>query len=259
MPMTPTTRMALPGPAGTDPADVPSDIDALRQRLDTVAAMYVQGAIATRPAAGIPGRLFYATDERALWYDEGSAWTTATAPRVTTLPASPVDGQQCDYVANPETGVIWRLRYRAASTSTHKWEFVGGADLYATYPEAQPLGFPVANAWYGLVKSPVLTCPLAGDYFYWGGADYMQIEKAVSTSLYMSVSVGPAGVSTTPLGPGGTLVLTTGGSTPVHMAGRLNGRAAGDAVRIAMAGGSTANELFAVGALVLALRPVRVG
>src|SRR5262245_45243545 len=259
MPEPVTMRMALPGPAGTDPADVPTDIDKLRQRLDLVSAMYLQGAIATRPAASIAGRLFFATDERVLYYDDGITWSTITAQRGSTLPASPADGQQYDYVADAANGVVWRLRYRSASTSTFKWAFLGGADRTDVYGEAQPLGFPVANTWYGLTKSPIVTLPLAGDYIYTVGADYMQIEKPATVALYLSVVIGPAGVATTPLGPGCTVIAPGGGASPAQAKARLNGRAAGDALRVAMAGGSTAGATFAVGALTLAARPVRVG
>jgi len=252
--------MALPCPDENNPADVPTDIDKLRKQIDVLAAIFGQGTTAARPAAGVLGRVYFSADEQRLYYDDGAAWrlSTSAAERGTALPPSPVDGQEYDYTADAANGVVWRLRYRAAAT-THKWEFVGGADLTAVYGEAQPLGFPVVNTWYGLVKSPVVTLPLAGDYIYTVGADYMQIEKAVSVALYISVCVGPSGVVTTPLGPGCTLIAPGGGSSPAQAKARLNGRAAGDALRVAMAGGSTAAATFAVGTLTLAARPVRVG
>lgn len=50
----------------------------------------------------------------------------------TTLPGSPVDGQEAilvDSVTNPT--YVWRLRYNAGSASAYKWEFIGGTDYYA--------------------------------------------------------------------------------------------------------------------------------
>jgi len=50
----------------------------------------------------------------------------------TTLPASPVDGQEAilvDSVMNP--AYTWRFRYNAGSTSAYKWEFVGGNPVTA--------------------------------------------------------------------------------------------------------------------------------
>src|SRR5215467_4149631 len=76
----PTTRMALPGPAGTDPADVPTDIDKLRKAVDALSMIYLQGATSTRPAASIPGRLFFSTDENVLYWDDGTQWRTPITP-----------------------------------------------------------------------------------------------------------------------------------------------------------------------------------
>src|SRR4051812_22380129 len=59
-----------------------------------------------------------------------SAFVQINAPaRVTSLPVSPVDGQEVYYVADATNGVLWHLRYNAASASAYKWEFVGGSPL----------------------------------------------------------------------------------------------------------------------------------
>ncbi len=44
-------------------------------------------------------------------------------------PLNPVDGQEVYYIADATNGVVWRFRYRAASGSSYKWEFVGGSPL----------------------------------------------------------------------------------------------------------------------------------
>ena len=50
---------------------------------------------------------------------------------VTALPTSgQFDGQVIDFIADPTNGIVWRFRYRAASPSTLKWEFVGGAPMH---------------------------------------------------------------------------------------------------------------------------------
>jgi hypothetical protein len=56
-------------------------------------------------------------------------------PYVTSLPASPSDGQEVFYAADATNNVIWNLRYRSGSASTYKWEFVGGDPL-----EELPIG-----------------------------------------------------------------------------------------------------------------------
>lgn len=61
----------------TDPAD-PWDWADVQDRFDRLAAgsvMFKQGLFADRPAAGIAGRVFKATDTGALFYDDGVAWS----------------------------------------------------------------------------------------------------------------------------------------------------------------------------------------
>jgi len=77
--MTPTARMALPCPDEHNPADVPTDLDKLRKQIDLLSTIFVQGTIASRPAAGTPGRLFFASDERRLYYDDGTLWNAPYA------------------------------------------------------------------------------------------------------------------------------------------------------------------------------------
>lgn len=82
---------------------------------------------------------------------------------VTTLPTAPTDGQEVYYVANATDGVTWHLRYRAASASAYKWEFVGGNDLRALGTTwAGNIGAAIAN----IPGGPSISAPLSGDYFY---------------------------------------------------------------------------------------------
>lgn len=50
---------------------------------------------------------------------------------VTTLPGSPVDGDEIYYQTSgmAATGTVWHLRYNSAE-ATYKWEFLGGSPLY---------------------------------------------------------------------------------------------------------------------------------
>lgn len=80
--------------------------------------------------------------------------------RLSVLPAAPFDGQELDYVASEANGVVWRFRYRSASASAHKWEFVGGAALYAK-TEGETT---TTSETYATGKGPSITVPLAGDY-----------------------------------------------------------------------------------------------
>jgi hypothetical protein len=77
----------------------------------------------------------------------------------TSLPSSPVDGQEIYYAADATNGVIWHLRYRSASSSSYKWEFVGGSP---TRTFTNSTGNGNVNWTFSNVVQPNI--PLAGDY-----------------------------------------------------------------------------------------------
>lgn len=79
----------------------------------------------------------------------------------TTLPSNAADGESVYFVASATNGVVWEFRYREASTSTHKWEFVGGAAL-STAAEGNITTESTAPV--ALTAGPTLALPLAGDY-----------------------------------------------------------------------------------------------
>jgi hypothetical protein len=80
---------------------------------------------------------------------------------VTALPTSPQDGDECYFqdVAMAALGVVWHLRYRTASTSANKWEFLGGGSITAR-ADAQSV---VTSGWSG-GHGPLIRVPLSGDY-----------------------------------------------------------------------------------------------
>src|SRR6516165_2193776 len=80
----------------------------------------------------------------------------------TTLPGSPVDGQEyvlVDSTTNPS--YQWRFRYNASSTSAYKWEFVGGAPIVAG-----PSGSITTSSTTAVVFTggPDVVVPRPGDY-----------------------------------------------------------------------------------------------
>jgi hypothetical protein len=83
---------------------------------------------------------------------------------VSSLPVLAVDGQEVFYqnAAMAEAGVVWHLKYRSASASTHKWEYVGGAAWLNEVAAEQGR----ASASYGDLATvgPSIIVPLAGDY-----------------------------------------------------------------------------------------------
>lgn len=108
---------------------------------------------------------------------------------VTSLPASPQDGQEVYFVADATAGVVWHLRYRAASGSAYKWEVVGGPPLLAEVTTAET---PGSNAAYVDLTTvgPQVTVPLAGEYDTAYGAQFVQGVANNGQSGYMGLRIG---------------------------------------------------------------------
>ena len=107
-------------------------------------------------------------------------------PLVSSLPSNPADGQEVYYLADATNGVIWHLRYRAASASAYKWEFLGGSPLYShiATQEGRSSASPGDLATLG----PDVTPPLAGDYHVsWGCR--MQVTTTSLGDIYMGQSL----------------------------------------------------------------------
>jgi len=80
----------------------------------------------------------------------------------TALPGAPYDGQEVYFEASASLGVYWHLRYRSASASTYKWEFLGGPPLYAEVLTSEST---TSTTYVDLATvGPSLTLPLAGEY-----------------------------------------------------------------------------------------------
>jgi hypothetical protein len=136
---------------------------------------------------------------------------------VTTLPGSPFDGQLIDYVADSTAGVVWRFRYRAASPSAHKWEFVGGPALYAGDGGSHSGTSGTSGTWQAPNTGNALVVPFAGDY---------QVEVALGATI---TSVGGANITpgfATTGAPSGVLgqgfgITNAGSSMAVTLVGAL--------------------------------------
>jgi hypothetical protein len=96
-------------------------------------------------------------------------------PVVTALPTSPVDGQECYFVADAANGIKWHLKYNASSSSAYKWEYLGGPPLTSTLTPvtARPV---LTAAWAAVPNVPTITMPLAGDF--WIGYGYLGASNA---------------------------------------------------------------------------------
>jgi hypothetical protein len=69
-----TPRLQLPRPGLDDVADGPDAFNDLTDVLDPIGVVFAQGTLAARPAPGTAGRLYWATDTKAIYYDDGAAW-----------------------------------------------------------------------------------------------------------------------------------------------------------------------------------------
>jgi hypothetical protein len=120
---------------------------------------------------------------------------------VTSLPAG-YDGQEVFFQSTTagtgggasnsmaDVGAVWHLRYRAASGSAYKWEFVGGGGLIAgvATSESTTSGTYADLATVG----PVITLPLAGDYKIGTTATVANATASQGGAVSFSVSGGAA-------------------------------------------------------------------
>ena len=88
--------------------------------------------------------------------------SAAPSDILTALPGTAIDGQVIYYNADSTNGVVWQLRYRSASASAYKWEFVGGSPLVSTVIASEST---TSTSFTDLATvGPSITVPLAGDY-----------------------------------------------------------------------------------------------
>ncbi len=124
----------------------------------------------------------------SIWIDTDDQPTVWGPPLVTSLPASPTDGQEVNFLADATNGVVWRLRYRSASASAYKWEFIGGPPLTA---EVLTQEARTGNA-YGdtVTPGPDVVVPLAGDYDFDFSAQGTQ--QTADSYIYVAPQIGSA-------------------------------------------------------------------
>jgi hypothetical protein len=206
---TTTTKYALRWLTGTNLiSDIDAGFQALAEDVDSKFAGFSAGVRSSRPPStsgspGIAGRRYRSTDTGQVDEDTGTGWRTVVPALVTALPGSPDDGQEVDFVADATDGVIWRFRYRAASSSAYKWEFVGGPPLTAEVAAFESTA--VLNSYVDLATiGPSITVQLAGEYLIslgahiqpdTGDADMAPALGAIAATDANSVSVLGSGAT----------------------------------------------------------------
>lgn len=111
--------------------------------------------------------------------------------KVTSLPVTPYDGQEVYFEASETAGVYWHLRFRSASASDFKWEFLGGPPLHVEILTAET----TTNVAYVdlATAGPSVTVPLEGDYEIVFGCDLRSSADGAVTVA--SVKLGAAATS----------------------------------------------------------------
>lgn len=104
----------------------------------------------------------------------------------TALPTSPADQQSFYYIADATNGIVWHLRYRSASSSSYKWEYVGGPPLTAEITGEQTT---TSTSYTDLATAgPSVTLPLGGDYIVTIAARMNNVTA--NQSAIMSYAIG---------------------------------------------------------------------
>lgn len=174
------------------------------------------------------------------------------------LPTNPVDGQECYYLADATNGIVWHLKYRAASASAYKWEYVGGSALFVKGAGATGLAASAGFiAWTGRpFPDPVL--PLAGDYQLEHGSR-MWVGNPSGSNTQLQLFAGATALAGTMMDhwQGSAGAVTTLWAGDHAQADRLNGAAAGTVIqsRYTCPAGSTTNFERPW----IKVKPIRVG
>ena len=120
---------------------------------------FVPGGVEVYEQASQPS----STNVGALWIDSDEAPPAFVSqiPLVTSLPGSPIDGQEVYYqsAAMAADGVVWHLRYRASSSSAYKWEYLGGPPLSAAIDAATTVSATGFSIWTATVRDRASPCP----------------------------------------------------------------------------------------------------
>ncbi len=169
----------------------------------------------------------------------------------TTLPASPADKDIAilvDSTTNPS--YQWMFRYNAGSSSSFKWEFIGGSPAYS---EVLALETTTSSTYTDLATvGPSFTIPRSGDYIY-----VMRFQGYNNTANAYAIAGVKLGAAATNDDNSAVLTSATAGAQMSPMVTRkITGASASDLwkVQYMALGGGTANFLRRV----LEVIPVRV-
>lgn len=161
------------------------------------------------PTGGVAGQVLTKTGPA----DYASAWQAAVGGSVsygTTLPASPVDGQEAILVDSLTAPTYqWRFRYNASRLDAYKWEYVGGTTKLVRIDVSESTG---SNTPADLTTvGPQFAVPYAGIYECEFGCGGVSSSGAPNLTVILTAN-GVTVVSTTMNAPStGGAVWSIGG------------------------------------------------
>jgi len=171
----------------------------------------------------------------------------------TSLPASPVDGQEYVLVDSTTAPTYqWRFRYNAGSSSVYKWEFIGGTPAVVNVAA----GATATGGWVEGDTNCRVTVPRAGDYVVSASGRIYLTTSGTLCQVGIAIAANPAG----------TVVLigearfSLAADSRCGYAGtiRYAGRAANDIFCQAISNGSGDSQSVTYGYRSLSVIPARV-
>lgn len=153
----------------------------------------IVGAVNSQFAAGSRVTVYASGVLTPTSYAAGSTLPVAYA---TTLPASPVDGQEAILVDSLTIPTYqWRFRYNNGSSNTDKWEFIGGTTRVVNIVTSEAIN---SNTYVDLsTAGPSFTVPRAGQYMVDWGCEFSAPLGSATLDNYVTVKIGAAAASDT--------------------------------------------------------------
>lgn len=139
------------------------------------------------------------------WKYDGAKWRLlagSSVPQfVSTLPASPTDGQEVYYQASGDMatqGVTWHLRYRSAangaSSGSGAWEYLGGPPMFSENTNGTTRSG--STAWgpgNNSPSTPSITLPEAGDWNLDLFCSAVYPQSSTTTQVYTDIGISVNG------------------------------------------------------------------
>lgn len=179
-----TSRLSLPYPASTDAQSAFPAVSASQMAILDNAVTFTEGVLASIPAAGLAGRVYYATDV-GLWFDDnGTSWT----PRQVGYPARGYLG-----TGGTIAGPGWSKFLIDTVTFDPAGSFSAGAYVcphagYYSVSGQVAISTTVASSYVsaGILKNPTGTNPVSSSFLVSQGSDIFAASSG--TSVYATVS-----------------------------------------------------------------------